>query len=231
MAYWLMQSQSDVPDEDWWLSENERTTLAGLKFPKRRNDWRLGRWTAKLTARSCLSANEDQLNLADLEVFPAPDGAPQLLVKGIAANLSISLSHSERHGFCAISLNRAALGCDLEFIQQRDDKFAQDYFVDEERSLLFRFPDLSRDIALTLMWSGKESALKALRQGLRLDTRSVVVSFDMNEDSQDSWKVISVRSSEFARIFSGWWRTSRGFIQTIISYPPELPPIEATRMI
>ena len=230
MAYWLMQSQSDVPDEDWWLSDKERATLAGLRFPKRRNDWRLGRWTAKQAAHFCLSENTGQLRLADLEIFAASDGAPQLFARGIPASLSISLSHSERHGFCAIGVHGAALGCDLELIQQHDENLAADYFVAEEKALLLRFPGLGRDAAMTLIWSGKEAALKALRQGLRRDTRSVVVSFNAPQGSESTRYVLSVRCLESHRIFGGWWRTSQGFVQTVVSDPPETPPIEANRI-
>jgi 4'-phosphopantetheinyl transferase len=231
MANWLMQFQSDVPDEDWWLSDKERVSLAGLRFPKRRDDWRLGRWTAKQAAHFCVSESIGQLRLADMEIFATPDGAPQLIVKGIPASLSISLSHSERHGFCAIAKHGVALGCDLEFIQQHDENLAEDYFVDEEKALLLRFPGLKRDVALTLIWSGKEAALKALRQGLRLDTRSVVVSFDAPQGNENSWNALSVHYLESSRIFGGWWRASRGFVQTVVSDPPENVPIEVSRIV
>jgi 4'-phosphopantetheinyl transferase len=221
MVYWLVQSQSDVPNENWWLSDKECALLAGLKFPKRRNDWRLGRWTAKQASYRCLSEGRPQLRLADLEIFAEPDGAPQLSVSGITASLSISISHSEGYGFCAISGHTTALGCDLELIQQHDDNFAEDYFVGEEKALLLRSPDLRKDVALTLIWSGKEAALKALRQGLRRDTRSVVVSFDRPENSDASWNALSVRCLESSRFFGGWWRIFHGFIQTIVSEPPE----------
>ena len=221
MAYWLVQSQSDVPDEDWWLSDKERALLAGLRYPKRRNDWRLGRWTAKQAAHFCLCQNRAHLPLADLEIFASPDGAPQLLVSGVPASLSISISHSERFGFCAVSGHEVALGCDLELVQQHDDNFAEDYFIDEERALLLRLPYLREDIALTLIWSGKEAALKALRKGLRRDTRSVAVSFDQPQGSADSWNALSVRCLESSRIFGGWWRTFDKFIQTVVSDPAE----------
>lgn len=38
----------------------------------------------------------------------------------------------------------------------------------EEQELVARAPE--RDELVALLWSGKESALKALREGLRLDT-------------------------------------------------------------
>jgi len=237
MVYWLLQSQSDVPAEDWWLSDRERASLEAFKFPKRRNDWRLGRWTAKQATHFYLldthlfpSENKNQLRLADLEIFPAPDGAPQLLVSGIPAGLSLSISHSEHYGFCAVSRREVALGCDIELIQEHEVNFAEDYFIDEEKELLLRVPDLSKNVVLTLIWSGKEAALKALRQGLRLDTRSVAVSFDLRQDGENSWSALSVRSLEPSCIFGGWWRKSQSFILTIVSDPPETPPFQISRI-
>jgi hypothetical protein len=37
-----------VPAENDWLSAIEGVCLNSMRFAKRRNDWRLGRWTAKL---------------------------------------------------------------------------------------------------------------------------------------------------------------------------------------
>ena len=68
-VYWLEQSAADVPAEDEWLSESERTVLAGLRFPKRRADWRLGRWTAKCAAAGYLNLGGDAKSLAGVELL------------------------------------------------------------------------------------------------------------------------------------------------------------------
>ena len=237
MAYWLVQSQADVPDDDWWLSDKERSSLAGLRFPKRRNDWQVGRWTAKQATRFYILDthlfpldNRSQLRLADLEFFAAPDGAPQPFISGTPADLSLSISHSEHYGFCAVSRGGVALGCDIELIQEHEANFAEDYFGDEEKKLLLQLPGLRKDVALTLIWSGKEAVLKALRQGLRRDTRSVAVSFGRPQSSDDSWNALSVCCLESSRSFGGWWRHYKDFILTIVSDPPEISPIEISRM-
>ena len=46
-VYWLEQTEEDLPAEDDWLNASEMARLSGMRFPKRRVDWRLGRWTAK----------------------------------------------------------------------------------------------------------------------------------------------------------------------------------------
>ena len=37
-----------------WLSAAEIDQMTGLRFPKRRREWRLGRWTAKHAVAACL---------------------------------------------------------------------------------------------------------------------------------------------------------------------------------
>ena len=64
-----------------------------------------------------------------------------------------------------------ALGCDLEVIEPRSEEFVADYFTTEEQKMVSQAPIADRSKLLALLWSAKESALKALREGLRFDTR------------------------------------------------------------
>ena len=50
-------------------------------------------------------------------------------------------------------------------IEPRSDAFVADYFTIEEQALVARASAADRDRILALLWSGKESALKALREG------------------------------------------------------------------
>ena len=43
----LKQIQADVPEDNDWLSADERARLNQMRIPKCGADWRLGRWTAK----------------------------------------------------------------------------------------------------------------------------------------------------------------------------------------
>ena len=47
---------ADVPDGDDWLGPDERAVLAGLRFSRRRADWRLGRFAAKRLLRELTGA-------------------------------------------------------------------------------------------------------------------------------------------------------------------------------
>ena len=206
--YWLSTKSEDVPVHDGWLNEAERDIMAGFRFPKRRNDWRLGRWAAKQALLAYWP--QDPLALASIEIRAAADGAPEAFRNGVPGEVSISISHSQGQGFCVVGPRGAAVGCDLELVEPREVQFFQDYFTREEIALLHDGP-AERSLVAYLIWCAKESALKALREGLRLDTRSVVVSPDFGPE-KDSWHTWTGRCQNSPRTFEGWWRLEDGFI-------------------
>jgi 4'-phosphopantetheinyl transferase len=174
-VYWLEQTEADVPQRSDWLSASEAARLNDMRFAKRRADWRLGRWTAKRAVAVCLNVPAHPQGLAEMEIRPAPSGAPEVFFANKSAPVTISLSHRAGTAVCAVALSGAALGCDLELIEPRSDGFVADYFTTEEQALVARAFAADRPRLCALLWSGKESALKALRAGLRLDTRCVSV--------------------------------------------------------
>ena len=121
------------------------------------------------------------------------------------------------------------MGCDLEIVEPRSDAFVADYFTIEEQALVARASAADRDRLLALLWSGKESALKALRAGLRLDTRSVIVipcaaSFDLNGWNQLRVRYTGGRCTE-GQVFHGWWQHADNIVRTVVADPPPDPPI------
>src|SRR5690349_20004782 len=173
--YWLEQSDRDLPAHDGWLSLAEKEKVKALKIPKRRAEWRLGRWTAKVALATHLRLDADPVSLARVELRPAPSGAPVPFISSARAPLSLSLSHRDGRAMCVIAPVDVQLGCDLESIESHSDAFAADYFTQDELNLIDRCGEWNRDAALTLFWSLKESGLKALQVGLRWDTRSIIV--------------------------------------------------------
>jgi len=113
--YSLSQTHADLPADESWLTAGERDRVAVLRFPKRRNDWLLGRWTAKRALRCFLAqSGHGAPEYQALEIRSAPDGAPEAFLNGRSAPVSLALSHSGREAFCVISRPGIALGCDLE---------------------------------------------------------------------------------------------------------------------
>ena len=109
-VYWLEQTEADVPAENDWLSASEMLRLSGLRFAKRRDDWRLGRWTAKRALAACLSLAAHPRVLAKIEIRPAPSGAPEAFVADKPAEVTISLSHRAGIGLCARGAARRGVG-------------------------------------------------------------------------------------------------------------------------
>jgi 4'-phosphopantetheinyl transferase len=213
LLYWLTQNLADVPENNDWLSGNERSILAGMRFAKRRNDWRLGRWTAKKAICAYLDCSD--LVLSSLEIRAAVDGAPEAFRDAAPAKVSLSISHSNNQSFCAVGSSCLSIGCDLERIEERKDPFVEDYFAPEEIVFCTSAP-VEKVLAANLVWSAKESMLKALRQGLRRDTRSVHVHPDFSE-RKGSWNTWTGQCLETSHTFYGWWRSRDHYIFTLAS--------------
>jgi 4'-phosphopantetheinyl transferase len=240
-VYWLEQTEADLPPENDWLSDSEAVRLDSMRFAKRHADWRLGRWTAKRALAAYLNLPGHPPDLADMEIRSAPSGAPEVFIANQPAEVAISLSHRAGVAACSVTLFGADLGCDLEIIEPRSDAFIADYFATEEQALIERTSAAERSLLLALLWSGKESALKALRTGLRLDTRSVTVSpvaapLHGDGDAQESalaapasygltnWRPLQV-VYEGGQIFHGWWQNTGDLLRTMVASPRPAAPI------
>jgi 4'-phosphopantetheinyl transferase len=222
-VYWLTQAEKDVPLTNDWLCAEEISCLTGFRFAKRRADWRMGRWTAKLAIAACLRWPTYPRVLAQIEIRATPSGAPEALLPGLTTPLAFSISHRAGAAMCAVSPVRMKLGCDLEIVEPRSAAFATDYFTLEEQCLMTRVPRADRAAFLALLWSAKESALKAMGQGLRLDTRSVAVTPLEGQPDVSGWSPLRVRCAG-NQVFHGWWRNTHGFLHTVVSDPdPECP--------
>lgn len=223
--YWLEQSDADVPASSDWLSANEAIRLGAMRFAKRRADWRLGRWTAKHALAACLHLPVDDASLASLEIRAAASGAPEAFLDGQGACVAISLSHRDGTALCSVGSACDEFGCDLEKIEARSDAFIADYFTAHEHDLITRTPDAQRPLLLALLWSAKESALKALRVGLRVDTRSLSVAPREAGvlPATRAWRPLRILDTG-ARRFWGWWRVEGCLVRTVVSVAPiDLP--------
>jgi 4'-phosphopantetheinyl transferase len=228
--YWLEQTESDVPPNNDWLGPHETASLAALRFLKRRSDWRLGRWTAKQALAACLNLSTNLSALANLEIRAASSGAPEVFFHGQPVDVAISLSHRAGTAMCTVGPNGSNFGCDLEMVEARSPAFVDDYFTPDEQALIADTPPPDRALLLALLWSAKESALKALRVGLRLDTRCMNVSPShvTNPLAADLtiWYPLSIRYSS-TQTFSGCWRLETDLVRTVVSDATLRAPLPA----
>ena len=222
---WLEQSLADVSCDDVWLCGSERVRCSRLLVPKRRADWRLGRWTAKHAVAYRLGLPNNSETLATIEIRPDASGAPQVFLCDQLAPVCISISHSAGVGVCAVGPASLAVGCDLELVEPRGSAFTTDYFTADEQEMVSRSRESERETLTTLLWSAKESALKTLRAGLRLDTRSVAVRIiEGDRVIGNTWAHLSV-CCPGDQVLQGWWSCSDELVRTIVTVPSLGPPV------
>ena len=230
MIGWLIGDVADVPVGDAWLGARERIVLARLRLAKRRGDWRLGRWIAKCALRAWLAEAGSGVESAEIEILAADSGAPIAWRHGEAAPASVSIAHRDGVALAAVSSRGALLGCDLEVIEPRSPAFVADWFTGGECQLIDDAAPEERPLVANLIWSAKESGLKALSVGLRRDTRSADVR--LVDDAADGWRRLTVAMQPEQTRLDGWWRTiyhdERGFVLTVVG-DESTPPVPLAR--
>lgn len=203
-----------------WLTERERTDLSRLRFTRRRSSWRLGRWTAKRAIATRLVGLEPD----DVEILAAEDGAPEAFIAGTPAPLRVSISHSGDTSLCVVAPRTVLVGCDIETVEERGEMFARDYFVRSELERVLEERADQRTIVETLVWSAKESALKAMRDGLRRDTRDVIVDIGGTGGARE-WVPVAVAVVDGTSPLFGWWRYRDGRVYTVVTCRPCGTPV------
>ena len=206
-----------------WMEERLATRLRSLRFAKRRNESRLGRWTAKQTIALATGVEPCAPALRDIHVINAADGAPEALYLNTPLDAVIAMTDRADWAVCAILAGTTRIGCDLELVEPRSAGFRRDYLTPAEQ----RRVEASGDVPLfaNLVWSAKESALKVLRTGLRRDTRSVEVTLEDGADG--GWAPLVVQDLE-GDAFPGWWLRSGSFVLTIVAQRQTPPPVSLT---
>jgi 4'-phosphopantetheinyl transferase len=241
MIYWLVQSSADCPFEsDEWLSTTERERYAAFTVPKRRHDWLLGRWTAKRLLQAALRQETGRsVPLYDWVIRAEADGAPEVSVPHQLRNLpgldtlTLSISHSGDHALCAVSFGsgKSLLGADIERVEARDEAFVRDFFTEAEQAQVAQASAALRPRLVTAIWSGKEAALKALRLGLRADTRAVSCVLEPGEPFPRSWTPFRLEWHDrpVPTLF-GWWRMLNAeYVLTLVTDEPhaQVLPVES----
>ena len=211
--YWFERDGSGLTAGDAWLSQAELACIRPTATPKRRSDWRRGRWAAKQAAARYLGLPSDTEGLRSIQVIPADSGAPELFRNCEPLPATISITHGSGRAACLIGPPGIELGCDLEVVEARSTFFVRDWFTAAEQEAIANGPLEQYDVLATAIWSGKECALKALSEGLRLDTRTVDVQVSRNGGG---WAPISV-TYRACREFTGWWHADGPFVRAVVS--------------
>jgi 4'-phosphopantetheinyl transferase EntD len=222
--FWLECAESNLPDDEDWLSDAEVASFRKRWLPQRRRDWLLGRWTAKQAISAYLGAASDTTVLRTYSILAAASGAPFVALCGEPMDLSLSISHREGHALAVISPWKAVpVGCDLEKAEPRSAAFLQDFLTSSEMEQIEKASAIHQATLGSLIWSVKESVLKVMELGLRVDTRCVSVDVELAENSAKRWRRFTATVVDDRR-FSGWWRRDSTWLKTIVASAPSLTP-------
>lgn len=223
-SFWLECDSSDLPSDESWLSEAEIACFRERWVAKRRSDWLIGRWTAKCAlAAAHTGLAVDPEAFRRVSILPAETGAPVLSMYGEPMEISLSISHCDGRALAVITSRKTPLGCDLEKAESRTRAFVEQFFTPFEIEQVERSHAAGWTSMETLIWSAKESVLKALAVGLRMDTRCVSVSIDISEDVVKGWQRFSAVLVD-GRSFAGWWCRDADWLRTIAGSSATLTP-------
>ena len=220
---YAIQDLDQLPKRIDWLTPAERERYEGFRFDKRQKDWLLGRWAAKQALLTL--SGLPQSDIARFEVLAASNGAPEAKLDGKPCDTGLSISHSNGRAFSVVSTDTCRLGCDLELVEPRSEDFVDTFFTATERERVQQAAPEYRDTLTTMIWSTKESTLKALRTGLRADTRSVEV-IDGGDYAGEGWRVARAVVAD-ADEFNALWRVDDGFVLSIATREAMRTPIAA----
>lgn len=207
-----------------YLNDEEIRLWQALRTDKRRRDWLLGRRTAKQMIAGLFRERIDrELPLHEITIRPHADGWPMVELPPLdgLTTITLSISHSHDWAFCAaIAGENRPLGADIEANERRSAAFAEEYFTPLEIQLLSSAPAEQRDMLTNAIWSGKESALKAIRRGLAENTRVVSCLPHPLSREHSSWLPMRIiwnddRPAQTRPGLSGYWRPHGDFVLTL----------------
>lgn len=171
-----------------WLCDAERERLRSFKVDKRREDWLIGRVTAKALVADIVDQRYGvRVPAPFIHIARQPSGAPWVEVLGGGAPpgrlpaslpLCLSNSHSADHALCGALWTDGfggggrvrSIGVDLEWIEPRSDGFVRDFLTRPEQAWVGEVEGSLRHVRANVAWSAKESVLKVVQRGLTVDT-------------------------------------------------------------
>lgn len=216
----MLAAAARLPPGDAWLRPQERAALSRLRAPRRRRDFRLGRFAARAALALLEERGETE---PPFEVRPGPGGAPVALRNGLPLAVTLSITHSNGWAAAAVQRGRGPLGCDLEGVEPRSAAFVSDYFTPSEQGFVAAGIGLERGLRATLVWSAKEAVMKALGQGLRLPPARVEVLPSFERAPEAGWWIFAVSAPRRARRLRGFWRVTGPCVLTVAGkQPPRL---------
>jgi phosphopantetheinyl transferase len=153
------------------LQTGEREYYDTIKSEKRRKDYLLGRYSAKLAVAKLTGEQEPDI----VTVEKGDSGQPVLRYRSFA-DIQVSITHTGDFGAAAVFPKTCPLGIDLEKVSPGRAKVLAKKMTDGEKKLLEN-TNIPRDRGLIMVWTAKEALSKLLKTGF-------TIPFDMFEISE-----------------------------------------------
>jgi len=199
-----------------FLTAAEQNQWQTLRFAKKRSERLFGRYTAKALLAI------DGMTSDSVEVANDPDGVPRVFQGGREVAGCLSISHRQRAAFCAWSrADGVSLGADVEWIEPRSAAFVGDYLTEGERASL---PPGEGDLYINLIWSAKESVLKALKTGLKIDPLRIDISIERPIKLDRGWQRFRVNG--MSAVYGVWQRRGVYVLTLAVKLGPMREPVE-----
>jgi len=171
-------------------------------FPKRQQEWVLGRAVAKDAVRHWLSqrTGSDMLHPAAFSIASDANGRPFVnRLPGAGIKPSVSIAHSQSRAI-AVAYD-GDVGVDIEVIAERDESFLTAFTTASEREMLTSFPPEERPAWVTRFWCAKEAAGKLRGTGVNgapqtFEVVGVTLDGQIQIQHRSSSETISVRTVE-----------------------------------
>lgn len=170
----LTKTYAEEHVEMWrsWLSMEERRCLQSFGSEKRRREFTLGR----AAARQLVGQHLD-LAPSEVPLVVADDGA----VDVVGRDLHLSIAHSGPHAVATLAPH--PVGVDLEAVVERDHSLIRFLLHPDERDRVMRLFPYDTAPTIVLLWTLKESVLKARRSGFRLSPKKLRIDLEEVEGS------------------------------------------------
>lgn len=214
------QTLGDLPGDLGWLHPGELSFMGTLRFENRRNDWLLGRWTAKRALLSFLENEGLALEMKDISIRKTASGAPAAEFGIPVPPCSLSLSHRAGHAIAVAAWGDMQIGCDLELIEPRSEAFIADYFSDRERELIRKDPPFFSN----LLWCVKESVMKATGEGMRINPGRIEVEVEGHVNEEGVQRALA-RLDPGGEVYSGCWKAEGGFVRVVVFKNSNFNPV------
>jgi hypothetical protein len=150
---------------------------------------------------------------------PRPTGPPRSSSRAARRRGPSRSRTSGGRGLAVVAAPGVPFGADLETVEPRSPAFMEDFFLASERAWVGSHPESARAAAATLVWSVKESVLKALRTGLREDTRAVETlpgGALFLPRSTATWRPVGALVRRSGLVFEGLATEREGQILTLV---------------